>query len=56
MVIGGDFNSRPHDLEMVMLRKLLPELQDSWAVLHPDDPGYTSNAADQDRGGQYSLS
>ena len=36
---------------MVMLRALLPELQDSWASLHPDDPGHTSNAEDQGKGG-----
>lgn len=50
MVVGGDFNCRPQDFEMVMLRKLLPELQDSWATVHPDEPGYTSNAEDQGKG------
>jgi len=50
VVVGGDFNCRPQDFEMVMLRKLLPELQDSWATVHPDEPGYTSNAEDQGEG------
>ncbi len=56
MVLGGDFNCRPQDLEMAMLRRLLPELRDSWASLHPDDPGYTSNAEDQGKGGLHSSS
>lgn len=56
VVLGGDFNCRPQDLEMAMLRQLLPELRDSWPSLHPDDPGYTSNAEDQGKGGLSSLS
>lgn len=52
VIVGGDFNCRPQDMEMVMLRKLLPELQDSWHCVHPDQPGYTSNAGDQGKGEQ----
>lgn len=43
MVLGGDLNCGPQDIEMVMLRSLLPQLQDSWNVVHPDEPGCTSN-------------
>ena len=52
VIVGGDFNCRPQDMEMVMLRKLLPELQDSWHCVHPDQPGCTSNAGDQGKGEQ----
>lgn len=44
VILGGDLNCSPHELEAVMLKWLLPQLQDSWAVLHPDDPGPTSNS------------
>ena len=50
MVVGGDFNCRPGDFEMKMLGTLLPELHDSWALLHPDEPGCTSNSGDQGKG------
>lgn len=55
MIVGGDFNCRPQDHEVAMLRALLPELHDSWAAVHPDEPGYTSNAGDQGRGDMHSL-
>ena len=50
VVVGGDFNCRPDDFEMKLLRTLLPELHDSWALMHPHEPGYTSNSGDQDKG------
>ena len=49
-MVGGDFNCRPGDFEMKMLGTLLPELHDSWALLHPDVPGCTSNSGDQGKG------
>ena len=54
--LGATSTAAPRDLEMAMLRWLLPELRDSWASLHPDDPGYTSNAEDQGKGGLHSSS
>jgi hypothetical protein len=44
VILGGDFNSAPDEFEAVMLRALLPQLQDAWAALHPDEPGPTSNS------------
>ena len=43
VILGGDLNCGPQDIEVVMLRSLLPQLQDSWHTLHPDEPGNTSN-------------
>ena len=43
MILGGDLNCGPQDIELVMLRSLLPQLQDSWNKVHPDEPGCTSN-------------
>ena len=49
-MVGGDFNCRPGDFEMKLLCALLPELHDSWSLMHPDEPGHTSNSGDQEKG------
>lgn len=46
MIVAGDFNCPPDSLEMQMFRALLPHLHDCWQEVHPDQPGYTSNAAE----------
>ncbi|CAL8466074.1 g5610 [Coccomyxa elongata] len=43
VVLGGDLNCGPQDIEVVVLRSLLPQLKDSWNIVHPDEPGCTSN-------------
>ncbi len=45
MLLGSDLNCGPDEFEAVLLRQLLPQLHDAWAVLHPDDPGHTSNSS-----------
>ncbi|DBA94300.1 TPA: hypothetical protein ACH3X1_001912 [Trebouxia sp. C0004] len=45
-VIAGDLNCPPDSLEMHIFKALLPDLHDCWLEQHPDQPGYTSNAAD----------
>lgn len=47
MILGGDLNCRPDDLEAVLLRCALRQLVDVWHALHPDQPGNTSNALHQ---------
>lgn len=44
VILGGDLNAGPTEIETVMLKRLLPQLNDSWAMLHPDDPGPTSSS------------
>ena len=45
-VVAGDLNCPPDSLEMHIFKALLPELHDCWLEQHPDQPGYTANAAD----------
>ena len=45
-IVAGDLNCPPDSLEMHMFRALLPHLHDCWQELHPHQPGYTANAAD----------
>ena len=43
-MVAGDFNCPPDSLEMHMFRAFLPQLHDCWEQLHPQQPGFTSNA------------
>ena len=45
-IVAGDLNCPPDSLEMFIFRALLPDLHDSWEHLHPQQPGFTSNAMD----------
>ena len=40
---------------MALYRSLVPGLSDSWGILHPEDPGYTSNSRDNGFGGTCAL-
>ena len=43
-IVAGDLNCPPDSLEMALLKAMLPQLQDCWLAVHPDDPGHTANA------------
>lgn len=45
-LVVGDLNCPPDSLEMHIFQVLLPDLHDCWLQQHPDQPGYTANAAD----------
>lgn len=45
-IVAGDLNCPPDSLEMHIFRALLPDLHDCWEQLHPQQPGFTSNAPD----------
>eukprot|EP00197_Chlamydomonas_leiostraca_P002447 CAMPEP_0202859754 /NCGR_PEP_ID=MMETSP1391-20130828/1736_1 /ASSEMBLY_ACC=CAM_ASM_000867 /TAXON_ID=1034604 /ORGANISM="Chlamydomonas leiostraca, Strain SAG 11-49" /LENGTH=527 /DNA_ID=CAMNT_0049538823 /DNA_START=99 /DNA_END=1682 /DNA_ORIENTATION=+ len=46
IILAGDLNTKPDWLEMGLLRSLLPELVDSWEVLHGEsgEAGHTCRA------------